>query len=95
MGKKPQRRGARAPPPTQKELKLPPGVDGSGSDISIQAAINYLVQTESSRRLPPPKDRQIELVSSEDKLLLTDYFSHLMRQLRLVRFSEADRKTRG
>ena len=28
-------------------------------------------------------------------LLLTDYFFHLMRQLRMCRFSEADRKTRG
>lgn len=35
------------------------------------------------------------LVIEEDKLLLTDYFFHLMRQLRLVRFSEEDRKTRG
>jgi len=93
--KKPQRRGARAPPPTQKELPLPPGVNGTGSDASIQAAISYLVQQESTRRLPPPKDPQIELVSSDDRLLLTDYFNHLIRQLRLVRFSEADRKTRG
>ena len=31
----------------------------------------------------------------EDKLLLTDYFFHLMRQLRLCRFGESDRKTRG
>ena len=98
LGKKAQRRGTRAPrapPPTQKELKLPPGVDGSGSDVSLQAAITFLAQQESSRCLPPPKDAQIQLVGSEDKLLLTDYFSHLMRQLRLVRFSEADRKTRG
>ena len=94
-GKKTQRRGARAPPPTQKELPLPPGVDGTGSDASIQAAINYLVQQGSTLRLPPPKDPQIELVSSEDRLLLTDYLIHVIRQLRLVRFSEADRKTRG
>jgi hypothetical protein len=35
------------------------------------------------------------LVLEEDRLLLTDYFYFLMRQLRLVRFSESDRKTRG
>eukprot|EP00529_Nitzschia_sp_RCC80_P017547 CAMPEP_0113472370 /NCGR_PEP_ID=MMETSP0014_2-20120614/17479_1 /TAXON_ID=2857 /ORGANISM="Nitzschia sp." /LENGTH=810 /DNA_ID=CAMNT_0000365075 /DNA_START=364 /DNA_END=2796 /DNA_ORIENTATION=- /assembly_acc=CAM_ASM_000159 len=36
-----------------------------------------------------------KLVLDEDKLLLTDYFYFLMKQLRLCRFSEADRKTRG
>ena len=35
------------------------------------------------------------LVLDEDKLLLTDFLYFLMKQLRLVRFSEADRKTRG
>jgi hypothetical protein len=40
-----------------------------------------------------PADAQ--LVIEEDKLLLTDYFFWLMKQLRMVRFSESDRKTRG
>jgi hypothetical protein len=35
------------------------------------------------------------LVLEEDRLLLTDYFFFLMKQLQLCRFSESDRKTRG
>lgn len=35
------------------------------------------------------------LVVDEDRLLLTDYFFFLMKQLRLVRFTESDRRTRG
>lgn len=44
---------------------------------------------------PPPPPENVELVVPDDKLLLTDYFYHLMRQLKLCRFSESDRKTRG
>ena len=36
-----------------------------------------------------------QLVIDEDRLLLTDYFYFLFKQLRLCRFTEQDRKTRG
>eukprot|EP00536_Pseudo-nitzschia_multiseries_P013435 jgi/Psemu1/35229/gm1.35229_g len=36
-----------------------------------------------------------KLVLDDDHLLLTEYFFWLMKQLRLVRFTENDRKTRG
>jgi len=43
-----------------------------------------------------PENAKIpRLVLDDDKLLLTDYFFYLMKQLRLCRFSESDRKTRG
>merc|ERR1712176_722967 len=36
-----------------------------------------------------------KLVLDEDRFLLTDYMFYLMKQLRLCRFTEDDRKTRG
>lgn len=41
--------------------------------------------------LPPGS----KLTSADDRLLLTDYFYYLFKQLRLCRFTENDRKTRG
>uniref|UniRef100_A0A7S3VC12 Uncharacterized protein n=1 Tax=Chaetoceros debilis TaxID=122233 RepID=A0A7S3VC12_9STRA len=35
------------------------------------------------------------LVEESDKYLITDYFYHVMRQLRICRFKEGDRTTRG
>jgi hypothetical protein len=66
---------------------------------TAQRAAEYLAQTErdhaearsASSRVEPEPD----LVQGEDKLLLTDFLFHLMKQLQIVRFSEADRKTRG
>mmetsp|Transcript_26244 Transcript_26244/g.56870 ORF Transcript_26244/g.56870 Transcript_26244/m.56870 type:complete len:1234 (-) Transcript_26244:138-3839(-) len=89
--------GARAATTSQADEKLPapPGVDGSGSEASVQAAVDYLNAVGGNVQAPPPTAPQVELIVGEDKLLLTDYFCHLIRQLRLVRFSEKDRKTRG
>eukprot|EP00586_Coscinodiscus_wailesii_P019334 CAMPEP_0172499334 /NCGR_PEP_ID=MMETSP1066-20121228/125708_1 /TAXON_ID=671091 /ORGANISM="Coscinodiscus wailesii, Strain CCMP2513" /LENGTH=568 /DNA_ID=CAMNT_0013273025 /DNA_START=16 /DNA_END=1722 /DNA_ORIENTATION=- len=52
------------------------------------AAVELLLQ-----HAPPPSPTS--LVLQEDKSLLTDYFFYLIQQLRLCRFSESDRKTRG
>ncbi len=41
------------------------------------------------------EEEKRDLVFDEDKSLLTDYFFHVMKQLRFCRFSESDRKTRG
>jgi len=63
----------------------------------VVRAIEYLEKHDKSRfdndgRPVLEADR---LVLEEDRLLLTEYFYYLMKQLRLVRFSEADRRTRG
>ena len=42
-----------------------------------------------------PLPAESQLVVDEDRLLLTDYFYYLFKQLRLCRFTETDRKTRG
>jgi len=85
-------------PSTPRSAVTPVGTPraSDGSDNAARQAIDHLVQSESilsmdSRSSSEPTD----LVLEEDKLLLTDYFFHLMKQLRLCRFSESDRKTRG
>lgn len=65
------------------------------TDAAVQRAIDYLVAKEEPPSYAPGTNESDQLVLEEDKLLLTDYFFHLMKQLRLVRFSEGDRKTRG
>jgi hypothetical protein len=42
-----------------------------------------------------PIQENAMLVLEEDKLILTDYFFWIMKQLRMTRFAESDRKTRG
>jgi len=63
------------------------------SAVGVNEAIEYL-KKEAAERANSASD-QIELVLAEDKYLLTEYFFHIMKQLRLCRFSESDRKTRG
>lgn len=65
---------------------IPPG---SG----INSAIEYLCKAEAE--LLESAEIHLELVLAEDKYLLTDYFFHVIKQLRLCRFTEGDRKTRG
>ena len=66
------------------------------SDAAVQHAIDFLSAADRDTPFTPGvHNTEGPLVLEEDKLLLTDYFFHLMRQLRLCRFSEADRKTRG
>jgi len=60
----------------------------SNSLQSPEAALKYLADNA------PPHSPSC-LVLKEDKSLLTDYFYYLIQQLKLCRFSESDRKTRG
>jgi len=67
------------------------------ADVAVQQAIDYLAASDRDATYVTGGGGASEgpLVLDEDKLLLTDYFFHLMKQLRLCRFSESDRKTRG
>lgn len=73
------------------------GRDLEQTSASARQAINFLTVNDKSLVQADgtvvPADEV--LVREEDKLLLTDFLFYLMKQLRLVRFSEADRKTRG
>lgn len=75
-------------------IAMPPDPD---REASILRAIEHLNANDKSIYLDDgsilPEDAL--LVREEDKLLLTDFLFYLMKQLRLVRFSESDRKTRG
>ena len=64
---------------------------------SRQGAIDYLAAHDKSKvdDLGSPLPENEILVLDEDRLLLTDYFFYLMKQLRKVTFTEMDRKTRG
>ncbi|KAI2502931.1 hypothetical protein MHU86_11518 [Fragilaria crotonensis] len=93
MEREPMPHRATRPPPR------PPaaGMLSEAHDLEIIKAVDALVASDKQRFGSTPTERESRgsLVLDEDKLLLTDYFYHLMRQLRLCRFSEADRKTRG
>ena len=65
------------------------------TDAAVRKALDYLTTNEREPSFTPGTNESDQLVLDEDKLLLTDYFFHLMKQLKLVRFSESDRKTRG
>jgi len=78
--------GAAPPPPPPRKP------DGE----TIRNAIDHLTNRETEYyERTPSASKADRLVLDEDKLLLTDYFYFLMKQLRLCRFSESDRKTRG
>ncbi|KAG7352228.1 hypothetical protein IV203_008276 [Nitzschia inconspicua] len=63
---------------------------------AMNHAMEYLVNFDKEYYERDAETASIpKLVLDEDRLLLTDYFFFLMKQLRLCRFSEADRKTRG
>lgn len=76
---------------------FPADLPESDPESACKRSIEHLEATDNSHldvhgnRLPEDS----MLVLEEDRLLLTDYFYFLMKQLRLVRFSEADRRTRG
>jgi hypothetical protein len=68
------------------------------TDASVRRAIDYLTSLDREATYAESVaagGATEQLVLEEDKLLLTDYFFYLMKQLRLCRFSESDRKTRG
>jgi len=60
------------------------------AEAAVQA--RNILQGQGLPSEPPMDDA---LVKPEDKLLLTDYFYYLNQQLRICRFTESDRKTRG
>lgn len=94
--------GNREPPPTRSSRAIPArgrasGVLGETTDHAMMKAVEILLASDKRHFGTDFREREQrgQLVLDEDKLLLTDYFYHLMRQLRLCRFSESDRKTRG
>ena len=98
--------GPPGPPMHGMHGQPPPGMEGPGAAAGVQRkesiadsvrhAINYLIATDKDYlTLESREAKSSRLVLDEDRLLLTDYFFFLMKQLRLCRFSEADRKTRG
>jgi len=67
-------------------------------DITFKAAVEFLTKQTVEMALPAAagcSDRGQSLIDLSDADLLTDYFFHMMQQLVVCRFSEADRKTRG
>ena len=80
------------PPPggPDRDRGVPPTKENIGD--SLRHSIGYLAAAD---REYFGRNKVGVLVLEEDHLLLTDYFFFLMKQLRLCRFSEADRKTRG
>ena len=69
----------------------------SGPETPYSRAMSYLDAHDMSAvdvdGTPLPTEAR--LCSGDDRLLLTDYFFYLFKQLRLCRFTENDRKTRG
>eukprot|EP00526_Cylindrotheca_closterium_P001634 CAMPEP_0113659758 /NCGR_PEP_ID=MMETSP0017_2-20120614/32535_1 /TAXON_ID=2856 /ORGANISM="Cylindrotheca closterium" /LENGTH=1119 /DNA_ID=CAMNT_0000574343 /DNA_START=167 /DNA_END=3526 /DNA_ORIENTATION=- /assembly_acc=CAM_ASM_000147 len=82
-------------PPTR--TSAPPALPRQeNSADTIRLCVNHLLMKEREYYARDPENAKIpRLVLEDDRLLLTDYFFHLMKQLRLCRFSESDRKTRG
>mmetsp|Transcript_2127 Transcript_2127/g.2432 ORF Transcript_2127/g.2432 Transcript_2127/m.2432 type:complete len:1061 (-) Transcript_2127:116-3298(-) len=74
----------------------PFGGSGENSTDAMNNTMNFLAQFDKEYYARDPANAAIpKLVLDEDHLLLTDYFFYLMKQLRLCRFTENDRKTRG
>lgn len=76
---------------------MAPESSTSGSQTPHTSAIAYLEANDLSGVAVDgsPLPTESHLVQTEDRLLLTDYFYYLFKQLRLCRFTEMDRKTRG
>ena len=67
------------------------------SDSSFNAAIEFLENEEDKKIYPHEYEIEVNrrLVLDEDKVLLTDYFYYIMKQLRHCEMTESDRKSRG
>jgi len=69
---------------------------GNSTADLMKDAMTFLANYDTEYYARDPVAAKIpKLVLDEDHLLLTDYFFYLMKQLRMVRFTENDRKTRG
>lgn len=91
-----QERVGMYPPPRARPPRVPGQEMGPAETARMNSAIEYLARFDKEYYERDPETASIpKLVLDEDRLLLTDYFFFLMKQLRLCRFSEADRKTRG
>lgn len=66
-------------------------------DQTYAKAIEHLEEVEENMAdlTQPNTDIGSSLVEQSDSDLITDYFFHIMKQLIVCRFAEADRKTRG
>lgn len=75
----------------------PPSNPAPAGDVEVRQAIDYLEANDRSKvdMDGNPINESDILVLPDDRLLLTEYFFYLMKQLRPVRFSESDRRTRG
>jgi hypothetical protein len=84
-------------PPNYREQTPPQNAAPPRMEAKSSHTVEFLAKNDkslfNSDGSAIPADEH--LVIEEDKLLLTDYFFWLMKQLRMVRFSESDRKTRG
>jgi len=69
----------------------------SSEEDSTRVAIRHLQAHDYSQvdNKGQPLPQSDILVLDEDQLLLTEYFYYMLKQLRIARFSEADRRTRG
>mmetsp|Transcript_12913 Transcript_12913/g.36372 ORF Transcript_12913/g.36372 Transcript_12913/m.36372 type:complete len:1026 (-) Transcript_12913:1763-4840(-) len=83
-----QQTGSRGPPYGLDDAGATPDTMKDAMSFLANFDSDYYARDQASAAIP-------KLVLDEDHLLLTDYFFWLMKQLRLVRFTENDRKTRG
>ena len=63
----------------------------SYAEEELKNATDFLVERETEKS----SDEVEILVEEADKYLITDYFYHVMKQLRICHFKEEDRATRG
>ncbi len=87
---------------SSRSMHMPMGTNAASSSTEISEAIvassiEYLQKADKEHRIAMADTPEgiTDLVLDEDKLLLTDYFFYIMKQLKICRFSESDRKTRG
>ena len=91
-------RNAVPPRDPKRHLVVPQLTDhrsGEPPHPNARSSVAYLSARENEHIVRNPAAKKDCLVLEEDRLLLTDYFYHLMLQLQVCRFSESDRKTRG
>jgi len=82
-----------------KELRLTykPDYDPAAPEVPSKPASKELVSTHQVPKAEenPSEQKMCDLVLPKEKKLLTDFFYHVMMQLRPCTFTEEDRKTRG
>ena len=91
----PARVARQAPPPRSRSNRSspPPAIQAIQTPEAMKGAVEHLAKMD--KQLAARSPDALILVTGEDKVLLTDYFYYLMKQLQVCRFGEEDRKTRG